>query len=138
MSFLLESWRLLPRVWGAFLETENCEFLFNRERRAQENKTQRHCSSTAAKSNPTGSCSATSLMLPLGYLTTLFLCATSVEGCPLTFCWFSVVEWLGTGLWYRIRAAVGELTGCEKGKGSKTSGAAARLAWSCRPAVLVL
>lgn len=71
----------------------------HRMRRAQENQNQGPCSSIAGKANPSGSCSATSLLLPLGSsgYVELFLCTEPAGGCSLTFCYFSGVERLGRG-----------------------------------------
>lgn len=61
-------------------------------RRAMENW--RICSSTAAKANLAGTCSATSLLSLLGSSdhAELFWWAKPAEGCPLSFCYLSVRE----------------------------------------------
>lgn len=94
----------------------------HRRRRAQENQKQRHCGSTAAKANPTGSCSATSLMSPLGSSdhVELFLCAKPAEGCSLTFS--AILVW-----WNGLvddQTSYGGLTGWVRREASGTSGAA--------------
>lgn len=77
-------------------------------RRATENQNQRICSSTAAKANPAGTCSATSLLSLLGSSdhAELFWWAKPAEGCPLSFCYLSVAE--------PLVESQGELTGWVK------------------------